>query len=173
MGGRPLRRAASTTIGINKTSPTSKKTGMPTRMPSTSSAQGMPFGPQLSTNARPSAAPAPELARSCPRIAPMPRMMAIWPIISPAPAVKARGTFQGECPRPRPVPGRPRTGPVRRAAAAFPRGAAGARPCRPRKPAGRRHGRSRRQGSRADYRLRPRSRTTTRAGTYVLLQMMR
>ena len=49
MGGRPLRRAASTTMGISRTSPTSKKTGMPTRIPSASSAQGSPLGPHPST----------------------------------------------------------------------------------------------------------------------------
>ena len=92
IGGRPLRRAAAATMGSISTNPTSKKTGMPTRMPSPISAHGRPFSPQPSTNVVPSAVAPPERASRLPRMAPRPSTMAMWPSRPPTPEVKDKGT---------------------------------------------------------------------------------
>ena len=91
IGGRPLRRAAAATMGMSSTSPTSKKTGMPTRIPNPSKAQGRPFLPQPSTNADPRAPAPPDLARRLPRMAPRPSTIAMWPMRLPTPREKETG----------------------------------------------------------------------------------
>ena len=85
-------------MGIISTRPTSKKTGMPTRMPRPSSAQGRPRSPHLSTRVLPSAVAPPELASRRPRMAPSPSTMAMWPIRPPTPAVNETGTWDSGMP---------------------------------------------------------------------------
>ncbi len=92
IGGRSLRWAAAATIGISSTSPTSKKTGMPTRIPSPSSAHGKPRSPQFSTSTLPRAVAPPERASRLPRIAPRPSTIAMCPMRFPTPSEKETGT---------------------------------------------------------------------------------
>ena len=102
--GRPVLRAAPTARGISMTTPTSKKTGMPTRSPAMASPKAAREGPTLWTRSLARRSAPPETSTSRPIIAPRAMIRATWPSVEPTPVSISVGRSPGRTPAVNPTP---------------------------------------------------------------------